>query len=179
MEYDMVIGKRPDNLKDHIHTILHGTATEKEKLQGQFFYLADTPQFMNGLGLTGEFFEIKYGRITRHKRKDNDHALLEQNWIDLCSKITMPFAISKYDDGYRLFINVRVNNNWIVIGVDVKRTKKNLEINSISTVFGLKKGKIDNVIYISEKITPEQRGLLDGHNSLSLPSVQEHNSIIA
>jgi hypothetical protein len=33
-------------LKDNIHTILYGSNPEKEKLKGQFFFIADTPEYM-------------------------------------------------------------------------------------------------------------------------------------
>jgi hypothetical protein len=116
----------PASLKENIHVILGGTGPEKERLHGAHFYLANTPQFMKRLGLTGEFFSIGYSVIARHNGKDADHNLTEKNWLDLLDlteKIKEPFAIQ-------------------------------------------------NIIYHSKKITPEQTALLDGHNSLPLPPVQ-------
>ena len=55
--------KNPADLKDNIHTILHGNNTEKEKIKGQFFYVADTPKFMKELGLIGDYFNVRYGVI--------------------------------------------------------------------------------------------------------------------
>jgi hypothetical protein len=47
-------------------------------------------------GLTGDFFDISYGTITRHNGKDLDHNLKHGDWIALCDKIDKPFAIAVY-----------------------------------------------------------------------------------
>jgi len=65
--------KQLQSLKDNIHIILHGTKEQKEKLQRTFFYIADTPDFMKKLGLTGDFFSVRYGVISRHLGKDAGH----------------------------------------------------------------------------------------------------------
>ena len=127
--------KRPENLKDHIKTILHGTEEEKERLIKRHFFLADTPQFMKDLGLRGEFFSVRYGVISRHNNKDADHDLLEQNWVDLCESIKEPFTITKYGNGFRLFTRVKVKGQSVVVGVGVKNAGKNFEINAITTAF--------------------------------------------
>ncbi|GMO29415.1 MAG: hypothetical protein Ta2B_10380 [Termitinemataceae bacterium] len=97
-------GKRLSRLEDNIHTILHGTPEEKKALSQKFFHVADTPQFMKDLGLTGDYFSIKYGAITRHVGKDSEHNLTEKNWNELSEKITKPVAITKHGEGYRLFV---------------------------------------------------------------------------
>jgi hypothetical protein len=163
---------RPENLKDYIHIILNGNTEECKAIAQKFFYLADTPQFMKNLGLTGEYFSIRYGVISRHKNKDSDHNLTEKDWNTLCDKIIEPFAIGTYKNGFRLYFNMKIHNHWAAIGIDVKNINKNLEINAVKTVFGIKKANIDNIIYVSEKITPEQTALLGKHNSFSYPSVQ-------
>jgi hypothetical protein len=162
--------KRPASLKDSIHKILCGSNTEKEKIQGQFFCLADTPQFMKELGLTGDYFSVRYGVIVRHQNKDDDHNLTEQNWINLCEKITEPFAIVIHNQRFRLFTDVMLNGRNVVICVDVKRAGKNFDVNAISTVFGYRNRPITGeILYRSKKITPEQAALLDRPNALSLP----------
>jgi len=72
-----------------------------------------------------------------------------------------------------LFTIIKLNNNFIIVGVNVKSVAKWIEINSICTVFGyIQKNKgVKEIIYRDKKITPEQTALLDGLNSLSLPSV--------
>jgi hypothetical protein len=144
------------NLKDYIHTILFGTAEEKTKLAGQFFFLAETPQFMKDLGLTGEYFEVKYGVITRHKGKDQAYNLIEQNWIDLCDKIVDPVAIATYkdtDNRYCLFTEVRISSGFVAVGIDVKNVDRALEINAITTTFEYE-GKIDNLPNLIYKKSP-------------------------
>ncbi|MDR2517956.1 MAG: hypothetical protein LBD13_00895, partial [Spirochaetaceae bacterium] len=37
--------KRPESLKNYIHTILNGTQDEKNNLSNRHFYLTETPQF--------------------------------------------------------------------------------------------------------------------------------------
>jgi len=166
-------------LSDNIHTILHGTNDEKERLKGKFFHLADTPQFMKQYGLMGDFFEVKYGVITRHTGKDANHNLTEQNWLDISREITNPFAISKHGNGYRLFVNVKMSEKYIAVGIDVKLIGKGIEVNTITTAFGYE-GNVDKekILYRSEKTTPEQTALLDGLNSLSLPPDQASSKIL-
>jgi hypothetical protein len=163
---------RPASLKDNIHTILNGTRDAKDKLQGRFFHIADTPQFMKELGLSGDYFEIKYGVIVRHYNKDADHALTEQTWKDLSTSITRPFAISESETGFKLFTNVKENGKDVVVGVEVKKTSQDLEVNAVTTAFGYRPRPIKNVIYVSKEITPEQAALLDKPDALSLPPVQ-------
>jgi hypothetical protein len=174
-------GKRPPTLKDNIHAILHGTNGEKEKVKGQYFHLADTPDFMkeSPINLTGDYFTAGYGMISRHKDKDADHALSEENWAELCDEITKPFAIAKRKDGFRLFTNVKVNGRFTVVGVNVKNAGRNLEINAIKTAFGYdeQKHSHENILYRSPKMTPEQTALLEGLNSHSLPSVQATDTV--
>ena len=161
-------------LKDNIHIILDGSSTEKEKIKGRFFYVADTPEFMKELGLTGEYFNIRYGVITRHKKKDENHSLSEQNWLDLCKRVADPFAIIMCGKNrFRLFTDVLINNRNIVICVDVKNISRNLDVNYISTVFGYRNRPIPGkILFKSKKLTPEQAALLDEPNALSLPPNQ-------
>jgi len=164
--------KHPASLKDHIHTILYGNNQEKEKFKGQFFYMADTPEFMKEKGLVGSYFSIRYGIITRHKNKDEDHNLTEQNWLDLCDRVIDPFVITKKDTTFKLYTDIQVNNRNIVVCVVVKSTE-NLCINAVSTAFGFRDRLITGeILYRSKKITPEQAALLDKPNAMSLPPVQ-------
>jgi hypothetical protein len=163
---------RPPSLKNNIHTIFNGTEAEKYKLHGKHFFLADAPQFMKDKGINGEYFTVRFGVIERHKGKDADHNLTEQDWINLCDEIIRPFLITKHENGYRFFTNAEINGNWMTAGVDVKNVGKDLWVNSISTAFGFRDRQACNIVYTSEKITPEQKALLDGPDSLSLLSVQ-------
>jgi hypothetical protein len=163
-------GKRPASLKDHIHTILHGTPEEKKKLEGRHFHLADTPQFMKeltGNEIKGEYFTASYGVISHHKNKDNDHNLTEEEWVELCGAITRPFAITTYADGHNLFTEVKHNGKPVMVGIMLKPFGKGIAINAIKTAFGVKSIKGDKIIYQSEKITPEQEAFLGRTNSVN------------
>jgi len=162
--------KHLQGLKDNIHSILHGTKEQKEKLQHTFFHIADTPDFLKKLGLTGDYFSVRYGVISRHLGKDVNHNLEEKDWIDLCKEIAAPFAIAKYGEGYRLFVNMKVGGVFTAVGVNVNNPGKDLKVNSVMTAFGYR-GSPDKeeFIYISKKLTPEQAALLEGLNSLQYP----------
>jgi hypothetical protein len=168
--------KRPASLKDHIHTILHGTPDEKEALKRRYFYLADTPQFMKELEppIRGEYFATGYGAISHHKRKDDDHNLTEQEWIELCEAIKKPFVITKYEDGHNLFTEILHNGKPVMVGVMIKPFGMGIEINAIRTAFAIKSVKGEKVIYQSKKITPEQAAFLGRTNSANsrLPEVR-------
>lgn len=173
-------GNRPASLKDNIHAILHGSRKERENLVGQFFHLLDTPAFMKEIGLSGDFFEVKYGVISRHSKKDKDHNLSEKNWLDLCDAIARPFAIARHGEGYRLFTSVKTGNKFIAVGIDVKNIGEGIEVNSVSTVFGYNERERtrEEIVYRSKKMTPEQTALLDGLNSLSLPPIQKSSLLL-
>ena len=123
------------SLEDNIHTILYGSNTEKEKIRGRFFHIADTPDFMKKLGLSGDFFSIRYGVISRHLGKDLDHNLTEQNWLDFKKEIIDPIIITKFDKGYRLYVLINSSVIPIAIGINKKTVRQGLEVNSICTVF--------------------------------------------
>ncbi|MBQ6069480.1 MAG: hypothetical protein IJK84_08260 [Bacteroidales bacterium] len=146
-----------------------------------FFDVAETPQFMKDLGLTGDKFTIKYGAISRHFGKDNQHDLPQGVWEKLPEAITKPFAITRYSDkanGYRLYTAIKVGESYVVVGVDVKNAGRELEVNSISTIFA-KEGQItskEEVIYRSKEITPDQTALLEKPNSSQYQSERELSS---
>lgn len=136
---------------------------------------------MKKLGLSGDRFTIRYGVISRHLDKDNSHYLSEEEWEKLPDALKAPFAITKLSDkdkAYRIYTTLRNSKGeHIVVGVDVKNAGRDLEVNSISTVFGKNtKGgltKKEAIIYEDKKITPEQKSLLSGPNFRQYPDAQE------
>lgn len=136
---------------------------------------------MKKLGLSGDRFTIRYGVISRHLDKDNSHYLSEEEWEKLPDALKAPFAITKLSDkdkAYRIYTTLRNSKGeHIVVGVDVKNAGRDLEVNSISTVFGKNtKGgltKKETIIYEDKKITPEQKSLLSGPNFRQYPDAQE------
>jgi len=154
-------------------------AGERGELQQQHFTVASTPKFMQELGITGDRFTMSYGVISRHINKDSDHTLTPEIWKQLPKAIQTPFAITSYKDGktdgYRLYTTIQVNNGFVVVGVDVKKEGRDLDVNSISTVFN-KEGAItekERVIYESKEITPQQKSVLKSPNRLSYPSEEK------
>ena len=149
--------------------------------QRSFFDVAQTPKFMQDLGLRGDKFTIKYGVISRHLGKDSSHTLTERDWERLPQALQNPFAISKLtdkNDAYRIYTTLQTENGeFIVVGVDVKSVGREIEVNAISTVFGRRNNanlpQNEDVIYKSKEITLEQSALLERPNFVQYPIIQE------
>ena len=127
-----------ENLQDNIHKILSGTIDERKVLESKYFKIAETPESLKKQGLTGDYFTIRYGVITRHLSKNNEHNLTVNEWNELCENIKSPIKIIKYknnEKSFRLFTNINKNGKVVIVGVDVKNVGKNIEVNSIQTVF--------------------------------------------
>jgi hypothetical protein len=127
-------------LVDHIDSILQvissNDSEQKRKYEGQFFFLANnTSQELKDLGVTGEFFNVKYGVISRHYKKDKYHCLTVQDWKDLCDTINHPFAIVPYLKGFRFYMRIQKNGKPMIVGINVENVARNLEINNITTTF--------------------------------------------
>lgn len=159
-----------------------GKEFASKQYRQRFFEVAETPSYMKELGLRGDKFTISYGTISKHIGKDKAHRLSEDVWLRLPEAIVNPFAISEYygDNsgnlkGYRIYTVIEFENGFVVAGVDVKNMGKNLEVNSISTVFS-KTGSITNKekgIFRSKTINPQQASLLERPNFSPYPSVRE------
>ena len=183
-EAELKEDKKKPQIKDVVKTIYEKGKAVASKLFGRsFFDVAKTPDFMKKLGLTGDRFTIKYGVLSRHAGKDASHLLTEKQWEELPDAIQKPFAITRFgekENGYRLYTTMKNDKGeTIVVGVDVKNIGRNLEVNSISTIFGRRgDAKItqkEEVLYTDEKITPEQRSLLGQPNSDQYTGVRERN----
>ena len=183
-------GKRDDVARkatflDAIRTLYEkGKKVATQIFNRSFFDVAETPQFMKPLGLTGDRFTIRYGVISRHFGKDAEHDLPQELWERLPNALLEPFVITKYyadkdrkhPKGFRLYTSLQLQNgSYVVVAAEVKNAGRNLEVNAINTVFG--RGKLsedqDEVIHISDKITPEQKSLLDGTNPHQYPTARE------
>ena len=169
-------------LLDVVRTLYsHGKWVASKLFQRSFFDVAETPKFMQELGLRGDKFTIKYGVISRHFGKDGSHNLTESNWKQLPQALQNPFAISKItdeEDSYRIYTNLQTEQGeFIVVGVDVKNAGREIEVNAISTAFGRRNDANlpmdEEVIYMSNKITPEQSSLLERPNFAQYPTEQE------
>ncbi len=67
-------------------------------IAAQYFNVADTPDFMKKLGLTGDRFTIKYGVISRHIGKDAVHDIPLDVWRQIPDALKRPFAITSYTE---------------------------------------------------------------------------------
>ena len=170
--------------KDVVRTIVEkGKSVASKLFERSFFDVGKTPEFMKKIGLTGNRFTIKYGVLSRHAGKDSSHSLTEKEWKELPNALQKPFAITRFgekENGYRLYTTMKNDKGeTIVVGVDVKNTGRNLEVNSISTIFGRRgNAKItqkEEVLYTDEKIAPEQRSLLGQPNSDQYTDTRERN----
>uniref|UniRef100_UPI0040571F8D ADP-ribosyltransferase-containing protein n=1 Tax=Alistipes sp. TaxID=1872444 RepID=UPI0040571F8D len=175
------IGVTP-SLLDVVRTLYSKGKEVASKLFGmKYFDVAQTPKFMQGLGLRGDKFTIKYGVIARHLGKDSSHTLTERDWGQLPQALQNPFAISKLidkEDSYRIYTTLRTEDGeFVVVGADVKNAGREIEVNAISTVFGRRNNanlsKNEEVIYRSKEITPEQSALLERPNFAQYPIGQE------
>ena len=176
--------KKKPQIKDVVKTIYEKGKAVASKLFGRsFFDVAKTPDFMKKLGLTGDRFTIKYGVLSRHAGKDASHSLTEKQWEELPDAIQKPFAITRFggkDNGYRLYTTMKNDKGeTIVVGVDVKNAGRDMEVNAISTIFGRRndamKTQKEEVLYMDENITPEQRSLLGQPNSDQYTGTRERN----
>ncbi len=167
---------------DAIHTLYtKGKDFAAKLFNMKYFDVAKTPDFMKEVGLTGDKFTVRYGVMSRHFGKDGSHNFTEEEWQQLPGAIQNPFAISKLSDkkdGYRIYTTLKTEKGeYVVVGADVKNAGRNLEVNSIATIFGRRNDanlpKNENVIYKNKEITPEQMALLSQPNSDQYPSTQE------
>ena len=155
----------------------------------KFFDVAKTPKFMQELGLRGDKFTIRYGVISRHFGKDKEHTFSEEIWEQIPKALREPFAITRYYEdenkekqkGYRLYTTLQLTNGaYVVVSAEVKSSGRNIEVNAINTIFGRNSlsEMHDEVIYISEKITPEQQSLLNGNNPHQYTAERESLSVV-
>lgn len=177
-------GDKP-SLLDAVRTLFEkGKAAASKLFQMKFFDVAETPDFMKALGLTGDKFTIRYGVIARHIGKDAAHEIPEEIWAKLPEALKAPFAITKYyqdenkkvQKGYRLYTTLRLSSGaYVVVSAEVKNIGRELEVNAINTIFGREalSDVHDELIYKSDTITPEQQSLLNGNNPHQYPATRE------
>ncbi len=171
--------KGVSELSDYIDKILNGTATEKESLKNKFFKVAETPEILKEIGLKGDNFTVKYGVISRHKNKDSEHNFTVNEWKIICKKLSNAdnLVVTKYKDGFNIYLKV---NESILLGIKVNSIKKDLEVNSIRTVFKKEIFENDKVLYPNsiKKITPEQKQLL-AMNTMTIFSTTGDEKVIS
>ena len=146
--------------------------------------LGTTPEWMKGIGISGERFTISFKNIRIHLGKDADHNLTAKEWHELPSALKHPFLVTSYGNKgskFRLYTTIKVGDKFAIAGVDVVKVNQGkgtpmLELNRIKTVFGRDRYVVENgekILAWDKNITPEQEALLRGHNYREYPSIQE------
>lgn len=146
--------------------------------------LGATPEWMKGVGISGERFTLSFKNIKTHLGKDADHNLTAKEWHKLPSALKHPFLVTSYgnkDGKFRLYTTIKDGDEFAVVGVDVVRVNQGrgvpmLELNRIKTVFGRDRYVVENgerILAWDKNITPEQEALLRGHNYREYPTIQE------
>ena len=175
-------GVNNQSLFDAIHTLYsRGKTMASQLFNMKYFDVAETPDFMKRLGLSGDKFTVRYGVLSRHFGKDGSHDFTEAEWNNLPEALKNPFAIAKLSDkknAYRIYTSLKTSKGeYVVVGADVKNAGRNLEVNSIATIFGRRNNASlpinEELLYTSKEITPEQMSLLSQPNSDQYPSNQE------
>ena len=159
-------------LTDVIDTILNGTEAEKQTLQMSYFEIAPTPEYLKKLGIVGESFTIRYGIITHHRKKDSDHDFTADEWKQICAKITEPFAVERYEKGYNLFLDLMHNNNYVLVGIEVKSVGKSIFVNAVKTVFAKNICTKKDIIHVSKKNNARATGTSQRNQSPSISCSQ-------
>lgn len=152
-------------ISDVIDTIISGSDADKENLKMHFFELAKTSDLLKKYGMTGDNITVRYGVITKHLGKNNNHDLTAENWKEISKKINTPFLITKGKDGnFRVFVDTKVNGNYVMVALEVKNIARNVEVNSVKTVFSKEQENNSEILYIAPNIKDEQLALLNESN---------------
>ena len=174
--------ERP-SLMDAVRTLYEKGKDATKQFARTFFDVARTPDFMKGVGLTGDRFTVRYGVLARHFGKDSAHDLPMEVWEQLPDALQKPFAISEYytdedkqqQKGYRIYTRLQLaDGSHVMVSAEVKNAGRDVEVNAINTVFG--RSVISDVheklVYVGNELTPEQQALLDGTTPHQYPDAR-------
>lgn len=174
--------ERP-SLMDAVRTLYKKGKDAAKQFARTFFDVARTPDFMKGVGLTGDRFTVRYGVLARHFGKDSAHDLPMEVWEQLPDALQKPFAISEYytdedkqqQKGYRIYTRLQLaDGSHVMVSAEVKNAGRDVEVNAINTVFG--RSVISDVheklVYVGNELTPEQQALLNGTTPHQYPDAR-------
>lgn len=174
--------ERP-SLMDAVRTLYEKGKDAAKQFARTFFDVARTPDFMKGVGLTGDRFTVRYGVLARHFGKDSAHDLPMEVWEQLPDALQKPFAISEYytdedkqqQKGYRIYTRLQLaDGSHVMVSAEVKNAGRDVEVNAINMVFG--RSVISDVheklVYVGNELTPEQQALLDGTTPHQYPDAR-------
>jgi hypothetical protein len=104
------------------------------------FYVTDTTIINNHIhklrsdfSIQGKYFKVTYETLRTHYRKDPGHIYTGEILKDLCNKISNPFMIARYNKGLDLFLNMKIDDKWVLTGC---KFDSDLELEDIKTIFG-------------------------------------------
>lgn len=154
-------------LADNIDTILHGTKKEKEALVGKFFNLSQTPSEFKDVGLKGDVFQAKYGVISRHKNKDDEHYFSADEWRQICRNLSDPKKCVITQKNGRKDFNIYTKiGGSVMVGFQVKSPERDKHNNVMQTTFRKDIQGNEKVVFPADlkNLTTAQRSLLAGRN---------------
>ena len=106
-----VKGVNAQSLFDAIHILYtKGKTIASQLFNMTYFDVAETPDFMKRLGMSGDKFTVRYGVLSRHFGKDGSHDFTEAEWNNLPEALKNPFAIAKLKDkknAYRIYTSLK------------------------------------------------------------------------
>ncbi len=139
----------------------------------KFFRIARNTDELKAVGISGDYFTIRIGVLTKHDGKDIDHTISPEQLATIASQITQPIAVMKLDGSgnersYRVWLGAILNGKFTAVGVDVKNAGRDIDVNEIRTVFGDTNVNVDSskIVYPTDDNEKNQavRTLLDGPN---------------
>lgn len=117
-----------------------------EENEAKFFHVGKTGVLLQKYGMKGDITIGKQAIDTR-KHTHSKHIVNTEDWIKIILVINNPLAICKYtpeEKTFRLYTSVVLDGNVACVGVDVKKTRSNIEITRIKTAFWRDIEKVGN-----------------------------------
>ncbi|MBO7133872.1 MAG: hypothetical protein J6W06_06930 [Bacteroidales bacterium] len=114
--------------------------------EAKFFHVGKTGELLQKYGMKGDITIGKQAIDTR-KHTHSKHIVNTEDWIKIILVINNPLAICKYtpeEKTFRLYTSVVLDGNVACVGVDVKKTRSNIEITRIKTAFWRDIEKVGN-----------------------------------
>ena len=174
--------KAVQTLSENIETILHGKEKDKEALKKKFFTMVEnTPEEFKAAGLEGNNISVQYGKISRHKGKDEDHYFSADEWRQVCRNLSDPEkCIITRSEGRKDFNIYTKIGKSVMVGVEVKTPARDVKSNNLKTIFRRNPKETETVLYPKDlkNITPAQRSLLTGLNPSVYTADERHTVII-
>ena len=180
-DFDAANGTELVSVVSLAHAIRDNDETAISGFRGRHFRFAKTNDTLKGVGLSGDYFTIRAGVILRHNDKDAAHDITPDEWADIADALTnkKPQAVEKRgEDSFRIWTQATIGGRIAVVGADVKNAGRDIDVNSIATVFGAEGISIKEGNLVYPETQEEERSVLTRLNSgRYTASLQDGNSI--